>query len=79
MERKNVKHQGVRRLVTIPEASKASGLSELQILALTRKNIINCWIENGHPVVDFIELTFWTYSNDVLYRKMLKSVDLRSC
>lgn len=66
-----------RRLVGIPDASKASGMSQLQIQSLIRKGIIGSWWKDGGTRIDFIELTIWTHRNESEYKRMLKEVDER--
>lgn len=46
-----------RRLVSIADASKASGMSQLQIQGLVRRGVIGSWWAAGGTHVDFIELT----------------------
>ena len=66
-----------RRLVTIPDASKASGMSQLQIQGLIRKGAIGRWWCRESTCVDFIELTIWTHRNEPEYKRMLKDADDR--
>lgn len=66
-----------RRLVGIPDASKASGMSQLQIQGLIRKGVIGNWWRDGETRIDFIELTIWTHRNESEYKRMLKEVDKR--
>ncbi|MDE6482410.1 MAG: hypothetical protein K2L01_01415 [Rikenellaceae bacterium] len=66
-----------RRLVTIPDASKASGMSQLQIQSLVRKGVIGRWWRDGGTRIDFIELTIWTHRNEPEYKRMLKEADDR--
>lgn len=67
-----------RRLVSIQDASKASGLSELQIQGLIRGGTIGHWLKEGKTHVDFIELTIWSHKNDACYKRMLMPVDNRA-
>ncbi|MDE7133799.1 MAG: hypothetical protein K2N86_00760 [Rikenellaceae bacterium] len=66
-----------RRLVSLPDASKASGLSELQIQGLIRGGTIGHWLKDNKTHVDFIELTIWSHRNDARYKRMLMPVDNR--
>jgi len=71
------KNNASRRLVTVSDASKASGMSQLQIQGLVSKGVIGRWWGEGGTLVDFIELTIWTHRNESEYRRMLKDVDGR--
>ena len=66
-----------RRLVTVSDASKASGMSQLQIQSLVRNGVIGSWWRDGGTHIDFIELTIWTHRNETEYKRMLKDVDDR--
>ena len=66
-----------RGLVSIADASIASGMSHLQIQGLVRRGVIGSWWAAGGTHVDFIELTIWTHRNEPEYKRMLTDVDHR--